>query len=56
MGGINVDEDGFGGRSPSRQGAGTGTYVPTTRVSDGGVDLNRIWKNLSGALVLGHDE
>ena len=29
---------------------------PPTRVSDGGVDLNRIWKNLSGALVLGHDE
>ena len=36
MGGSNGDEDGSGGNSQSRQGAGIGTSVPRIRVFGGG--------------------
>ena len=47
----SVDGDGPGGRSPSRQGAGTGSSEPPKLVGDGGGALNRIWENLSGVRV-----
>ena len=44
-GSSGVDGDGFGGRSPSRQGAGTGPPEPPKLVGDGGGALYRIWEN-----------
>ena len=40
-----------GGRSPSWQGAGTGTICPLKLVGDGGGALYRIWENPSGVRV-----
>ena len=50
-GSSGVDGDGFGGRSPSRQGAGTGPSEPSKHVGDGGGALYRIWENPSGVRV-----
>ena len=50
-GSSGVDGDGPGGRSPSRQGAGTGPSEPPKLVSDGGRALYRIWENPSGVRV-----
>ena len=43
--GSGVDEDGSGGTSPSRQGAGTETYVPRIRVFGGGGATEIFWRN-----------
>ena len=50
-GSSGVDGDGSGGRSPSRQGAGTGPSEPPKLVGDGGGALYRIWENPSGVRV-----
>ena len=47
-GGSGGDEDGSGGRSPSRQGAGTGPSEPPKLVGDGGGALLHIWEILRG--------
>ena len=47
MEGSNSDEDGFGGNSQSRQGAGTGTIVPRNRVFGGGGAQMRLWRKPS---------
>ena len=44
VGGSNVDGDGSGGDSPSRQGAGTGTSGPPKLAGDGGGDRKPFWK------------
>ena len=49
--GSNGDEDGSGGQSPSRQGAGTRSIWPPKLVGDGGGALYHIWKILSGVRV-----
>ena len=48
MGSSGVDGDGSGGRSPSRQGAGTGPSDPPQLVGDGSRALYRIWENPPG--------
>ena len=50
-GSSGVDGDGFGGLSPSRQGAGTGPSEPTKLFGDGSGALYRIWENTSGVRV-----
>ena len=50
-GSSSVDGDGPDGRSPSRQGAGTGPSEPPKLIDDGGRALYRIWKNPSGVRV-----
>ena len=50
-GSNGVDGDGSGGRSPSRQCAGTGPSEPPKLVGDGGGALYRIWENPSGFRV-----
>src|SRR6266480_3342293 len=47
--GSGVDGDGSGGTSPSRQGAGTETYVPRTWLPDGG-DYESFSGKLPGVL------
>ena len=42
-------------KSPSRQGARTGTSVSQTRVLDVGRAVNRIWENPSGVLRFGDE-
>ena len=44
-GGGGVDEEGSGGQSPSRQGAGKGPSDPRNLVSDGGGALELFWGN-----------
>ena len=46
--GSDGDEDGSGGHSPSRQGAGIGPVWPPKLVGDGGGALYHIWENPSG--------
>ena len=43
-GGSNVDGDESGGTSPSRKGAGTGTFGPPKLVGDGSADHNCFWR------------
>ena len=51
-GSSGVDGDGSGGRSPSRQGAGTGpSSEPSKLVGDGGGALLRIWENPPGVRI-----
>ena len=50
-GSSGVGGDGSGGRSPSRQGAGTGPSDPPKLVGDGDGALYRIWENPSGVRV-----
>ena len=50
-GSNGVDGDGSGGRSPSRQCAGTGPFEPPKLVGDGGGALYRIWENPSRVRV-----
>ena len=51
MGRNGVDGDGPDGRSPSRQGVGTGPSEPPKLVGDAGGALYRIWENPSGVRV-----
>ena len=44
VGGSNVDGDGSGGDSPSRQGAEIGTSGPPKLAGDGGGDRKPFWK------------
>ena len=55
-GSSGVDGDGSGGRSPSRQGAGTGPSEPPKLVGDGGGALYRLWEILRGLGFFLHDE
>ena len=50
MGGSNVDEDGSGGNSQSRQDAETETSVPRIRVFGGGVARELFWRNSLGVV------
>ena len=54
-GSSGVDGDGSDGRSPSRQGAGTGPSEPPKLVGDGGGALLRNWENPSGVRVFASD-
>jgi hypothetical protein len=49
---METNGDGFGGTSPSRQGAGTETFCPPKFVFDGGGAAELFWENADCVVVV----